>query len=205
MYRNKNVRENNGIQRCISSSPTSQKRRFSLIGKSSLDNRILGERQFDITISSHSAISNQCKVGFRNLYRENKNSIVIDTPEFETNQEVIERSIQLTITDKTHVLLLVLDLDQAVTIGEEKFIELLIRTYGKVLFQYFIIFFTFIEQIQDEIDNLINERNIPMLKSLLEQFNNRYIAVNNNCNSEEKEIFLRKLMKIQKVAAVTGF
>ena len=178
---------------------------FSLIGKSSLDNRILGERQFDITISSHSAISNQCKVGFRNLYRENKNSIVIDTPEFETNQEVIERSIQLTITDKTHVLLLVLDLDQAVTIGEEKFIELLIRTYGKVLFQYFIIFFTFIEQIQDEIDNLINERNIPMLKSLLEQFNNRYIAVNNNCNSEEKEIFLRKLMKIQKVAAVTGF
>jgi len=98
-----------------------------------------------------------------------------------------------------------LDLDQAVTIGEEKFIELLIRTYGKVLFQYFIIFFTFIEQIQDEIDNLINERNIPMLKSLLEQFNNRYIAVNNNCNSEEKEIFLRKLMKIQKVAAVTGF
>lgn len=98
-----------------------------------------------------------------------------------------------------------MDLDQAVTIGEEKFIELLIRTYGKVLFQYFIIFFTFIEQIQDEIDNLINERNIPMLKSLLEQFNNRYIAVNNNCNSEEKEIFLRKLMKIQKVAAVTGF
>ena len=178
---------------------------FSLIGKSSLDNRILGERQFDITISSHSAISNQCKVGFRNLYRENKNSIVIDTPEFETNQEVIERSIQLTITDKTHVLLLVLDLDQAVTIGEEKFIELLIRTYGKVLFQYFIIFFTFIEQIQDEIDNLINERNIPMLKSLLEQFNNRYIAVNNNCNSEEKEIFLRKLMKIQKVVVVTGF
>ena len=98
-----------------------------------------------------------------------------------------------------------MDLDQAVTIGEEKFIELLIRTYGKVLFQYFIIFFTFIEQIQDEIDNLINERNIPMLKSLLEQFNNRYIAVNNNCNSEEKEIFLRKLTKIQKVAAVTGF
>ena len=98
-----------------------------------------------------------------------------------------------------------MDLDPVVTIEEEKFIELLIQTYGKILFQYFIVVFTFIEQIQDEIDNLINERNIPMLKSLLEQFNNRYIAVNNNCNSEEKEIFLRKLMKIQKVAAVTGF
>ena len=178
---------------------------FSLIGKSSFDNRILGERQFDITISSHSEISNQCKVGFHNLSRENKNLIVIDTPGFETNQEVIERSIQVTITDKTHVLLLVLDLDPVVTIEEEKFIELLIQTYGKILFQYFIVVFTFIEQIQDEIDNPINERNIPVLKSLLEQCNIRYIAVNSNSNSEEKEIFLRKLMKIQKVVVVTGF
>jgi len=98
-----------------------------------------------------------------------------------------------------------LDLDPVVTIEEEKFIELLIQTYGKILFQYFIVVFTFIEQIQDEIDNPINERNIPVLKSLLEQCNIRYIAVNSNSNSEEKEIFLRKLMKIQKVVVVTGF
>ena len=98
-----------------------------------------------------------------------------------------------------------MDLDPVVTIEEEKFIELLIQTYGKILFQYFIVVFTFIEQIQDEIDNPINERNIPVLKSLLEQCNIRYIAVNSNSNSEEKEIFLRKLMKIQKVVVVTGF
>lgn len=169
---------------------------ISILGKSSLGNTILGEKQFDITISSHSAISDQCKVGFRNLPEENKNLIVIDTPGFENNEEEIDRSIQVTISGESHVILLILDIDHGLTNEEEKLIDLLIRTYGKIVFQYFIIVFTGVDKTQQEIDDFICEQKTPALQSLLEQCENRYIGVNKKPSPDERQIFLSNLMKI---------
>lgn len=112
---------------------------ITISGKSSLGNTILGEKQFDITISSHSAISDQCKVGFRHLPHENKNLIVIDTPGFENNEEEIERSIQVTISGESHVMLLILDVDRGLTNDEEKLIYWL-QPMAKLYFNILLLF-----------------------------------------------------------------
>ena len=165
-------------------------------GKSSLGNMILGEKQFDICVSSHSAISDQCKVGFRSLHETKKNLIVIDTPGFQNNEEEIGRSVQVTISGESHVILLVLEIDRGLTEEEEKMINVLIKTYGKIVFKYFIVVFTGLDRMVEEIDNVIDHQTTSALKSLIEQCDHRYIGVNYRDKREDNDTFVAKLMKM---------
>ena len=166
-----------------------------VLGKSSLGNTILGEKQFDICVSSHSAISDQCKVGFRSFYETKKNLIVIDTPGFQSNEEEIDRSVQVTISGESHVLLLVLEIDRGLTEEEDKMINLLIKTYGKIVLKYFIVIFTGLDRAIEEIENFINQHKTSALKSLIEQCDHRYIGVNNRGSREDKDVFVANLME----------
>ena len=165
-------------------------------GKSSLGNTILGEKQFDICVSSHSAISDQCKVGFRCLPETKKNLIVIDTPGFQNNEEEIGRSVQVTISGESHVILLVLEIDRGLTDEEDKMINLLIKTYGKIVLKYFIIIFTGQDSMIEEVDHFINQQKTSALKSLVEKCEHRYMGVNNKGRRTDKDVFVANLMKV---------
>ena len=168
----------------------------SVSGKSSLGNLILGEKQFDICVSSHSAITDQCKVGFRSLHEARKNLLVIDTPGFQNNEEEIGRSVQVTISGESHVILLVLQIDRGLTDEEEKMINLLIKTYGKIVFKYFIVIFTGQDRMLEEIEHFVHQQTSSALKSLMEQCDHRYMGVSNKGNREANDAFVANLMKM---------
>ncbi len=163
----------------------------------------MGEKQFDLCVSSHSAISDKCKVGFRYFHQHHAKLIVIDTPGFFNNEKDIERSVRVAIGNGICAILLTLSLEFGLTNQEEKIIDILTNMYGDKIFQYIIIVFTGLDRIERDIQTLINEQCSSSLKAFLERCGNRYIAINNNANVNEKDEFVSHLIElIMKISPV---
>ncbi|CAF1107198.1 unnamed protein product [Rotaria sordida] len=165
-------------------------------GKSSLGNTILGEKQFDLHVSSHSAVNDKCKVGFRHFYRQHANLIVIDTPGFFKNEKDIEGSVRLAVNNGICAVLLTLSIDFGLTNQEEKMIDTLTDMYGDKIFRHMIIVFTGLDKIDEDLSTFIDQQCSSTLKKFLERCGNRYIAIDNNANATDKDEFVSKLIDI---------
>lgn len=170
---------------------------FSLrTGKSSLGNTILGEKQFDLCVSSHSTIGDKCKVGFRYFHQQHAKLIVIDTPGFFRNENDIKQSIQVAFANGAYAILLTLSLEFGLTNQEEKILDMLTNIYGNKIYQYIIIVFTGLDRIDGDIQTFINEQCSSSLKQFLQRCGNRYIAIDNNANINEKNEFVSNLIEL---------
>ncbi len=156
----------------------------------------MGEKQFDLCVSSHSAITDKCKVGFRYFHRQHANLIVIDTPGFFNNEKDIERSVRVAIGNGTCAILLALSFEFGLTNQEEKMIDILRNMYGDKIFQYIIVVFTGLDNIEGDIQTFISEQCSSSLKNFLERCGNRYMAINNNTNVNEKNEFISNLIEL---------
>ena len=161
-----------------------------------MGNTILGEKQFDLCVSSHSAINDKCKVGFRYFHPRNANLIVIDTPGFFTNEDDIEQSLRVAIDDGICAILLTLSLEFGLTNQEEKMIDFLKQRYGDKIFEYIIVVFTGLDKVQGDIRMLISGQCSSSLKKFLEQCGNRYVGIDNSATMENKDEFVSNLIEL---------
>ncbi|CAF2623870.1 unnamed protein product [Rotaria sp. Silwood2] len=156
----------------------------------------VGEKQFDLHVSSHSAISDKCKVGFRHFYRQHADLIVIDTPGFFKNEKDIEEPVRLAINNGVCAVLLTLSIDFGLTNQEEKMIDTLTDMYGDKIFRHMIIVFTGLDKIDEDFSIFIDQQCSSSLKKFLERCFNRYIAIDNNANVTDKDEFISNLIDI---------
>ena len=129
-------------------------------GKTSLGNAILGEKQFDLSVSSHSAIGDRCKVGFRYSHQKKAKLIVIDTPGFSNNEQDVQQSIRVAISDGSCAILLVLSIEFGLTNQEEKMLDTLTNMNGERVFQHIIVVFTGLDKIQSDLQTFISEQYV---------------------------------------------
>ncbi|CAF1130334.1 unnamed protein product [Didymodactylos carnosus] len=153
-------------------------------------------------------VTNQCKISFRNF--QDKNLIVIDTPEFLNNEEDIGRSIQITVSgDSSYALVLVIDLYRAFSHDEEKVIDLITEMYDSKIFKCFILVFTGLDKFNTEDvdieEHIEKQKENVIMKALTEQCGHRYLVANYNAGSDEKDLFVKNLVDIMsKMLALTN-
>ncbi|CAF2223276.1 unnamed protein product [Rotaria magnacalcarata] len=166
--------------------------------KSSLSNTILGKKQFDLSASCYSTIGDKCKVGLRYLHQQQTNLVVIATPGFIANENDIKRSIQIPIAKGAFAILLALSLELGLTNQEKKIIDTLTDIYGENIFQYIIIVFVCLDKIDGDLQTFIHQQYSFSSKAFFERCGNRFVDINNNANTEDKNTFVSNLINITK-------
>ncbi|CAF1224173.1 unnamed protein product [Rotaria magnacalcarata] len=153
---------------------------------------------FDLSASCYSTIGDKCKVGLRYLHQQQTNLVVIATPGFIANENDIKRSIQIPIAKGAFAILLALSLELGLTNQEKKIIDTLTDIYGENIFQYIIIVFVCLDKIDGDLQTFIHQQYSFSSKAFFERCGNRFVDINNNANTEDKNTFVSNLINITK-------
>ena len=166
-------------------------------GKTCLGNAILGERQFDLSVSTHSAIGEKCKVGFRYFHPQKAKLIVIDTPGFFNNEDDVQQSVRVAFSDGSCAILLLLSIEFGLTNQEEKMLDTLTNMYGETISHHIIVVFTGLDKIEGELQTFISEQCSSSLKHFLARCGHRYMGIKNNYDQpNDKDEFVSNLIHV---------
>ncbi|CAF2990320.1 unnamed protein product [Rotaria sp. Silwood2] len=175
-------------------------------GKSAFGNTILGQETFHHD-NSPDSVTLVCKPGAREF--DGKRLFVVDTPGFldtnmleeELNTE-ISTSYQMTARPGPHVFFIVLDPMARYTPQEYAAFTSFTKIFGAKAVDHTIIIFTQGDRLSESGKNI--EQYLKTLKGgsehpinkLINQFQGRYVAVNNRGKSEEKNSVVKTLINM---------
>ena len=160
-------------------------------GKSATGNTLLKKKAFQSEFSS-SSVTNKCQVDNNVIF--GKRYGVVDTPGFfdtSTDNDQVRREIQkcIAITSPgVHAFIFVLN-PQRFTKEEKETITLMLDVFGEAIYDFMIIVFTHrdvLKQNKTNIDKFLSKAQDD-LKDFVGKCGNRYVAINNVCESEKHQ------------------
>lgn len=169
-------------------------------GKSATGNTILGRKHFKSSASG-SSVTSVCSQ--TSVARFNREILIVDTPGiFETTksneniQKEILKCINIT-SPGPHAFILVLNIARY-TEEEHKSVQHFVDSFGKEIFQYFVILFTRKDDLDEEGRDLYDHiKSVPpTLQSLIEKCGGRVIAFNNRLKGNEGDEQVRELLSM---------
>lgn len=167
-------------------------------GKSATANTILGEKKFVSQISAQ-AITKTCQRATREW--KGRELLVVDTPGlFDTKETLnttcaeISRCV-LYSCPGPHAIIMVLQLGRY-TMEEQKTVALVKAVFGKAAMKNMIVLFTRKEELEDQsLDSFLEDADVN-LKSIIKECGNRYFAISNKADKEEKEVQVQMLVEL---------
>ncbi|KAL6483865.1 hypothetical protein MHYP_G00087370 [Metynnis hypsauchen] len=171
------------------------------VGKSASGNTLLGSSRF-VSELSGSAVTQRCEA--QTVTLGGRRIMVVDTPglaatmDLNTANEKLLQCLQLS-NPGPHVFLLVIRLGRF-TQQERDTVDRLIEVFGKKLYMFAIILFTF-KRKNTSIEEYVRTAG-DSLKQLVQECGNRYHAFNNENPGEKDQEEL--LAKIDKLVAANG-
>lgn len=169
-------------------------------GKSATGNTILGRKQFKSSASG-SSVTRVCSQ--TSVVRFNRKILIVDTPGiFDTTKsnENIQKEILKCISITSpgpHAFILVLNIARY-TEEEHKSVQHFVDSFGKEIFQYFVILFTRKDDLDEEGRDLYDHiKSVPpTLQSLIVKCGGRVIAFNNRLKGNEGDEQVRELLSM---------
>lgn len=160
-------------------------------GKSATGNTILGENEFESSLSASSVTS---KCSQRYSVRFGRKIVVVDTPGVfdteesnDTTQKEIFKCVGIT-SPGPHAFILVVTLTRY-TKEEQNTVEHFVKYFGDKIYKYLIILFTRKDDLDDAKKSLMEHiKHVPVqLQALIKKCDKRVIAFNNKLKGEEQD------------------